>query len=261
MLIFLDVGEVLADRRAGIERAPGMARKGKNLYMVYPSQHPICRVQSPLGFDLCLRAVRSILRQDKFQIVSEALFPEDPGNSGVPRRQRHTVLVVWSASYACQALSTDRDAGLLVPFCLSVLEDGTHSMVAASCYTRLAVATGTVGIRILARVLDTKINQIFLQLSAHGSAHESVKQGGGTYRGIQYGSPERGMPDLVLFDDPVTKTTLALALDGSPVCPEAVRSKIKDSRQVFHEARVARNQSQLSDRSWDTAASAISCPV
>ena len=113
----------------------------------------------------------------------------------------------------------------------------------------------------LARVLDTKINQIFLELSAQGSAHESVKQGGGTYRGIQYGSPKRGMPDLVLFDDPVTKTTLALGLDGSPVCPETVRNKIRESRQVFQEAQVVRDQSQLCDRSWDIAASAISCPV
>jgi uncharacterized protein (DUF302 family) len=229
--------------------------------MVYPSQHPICRVQSPLGFDLCLRAVRSILRQDKFQIVSEALFPKEPGSTTVPQRQRHAVLVVWSASYAYQVLSTDGDSGLLMPFCLCVLEDGNHSIVAASYYGRFAVAIGRVGIRILARVLDTKINQMFLELSAHGSAHESVRQGGGTYRGIQYGSPKRGMPDLVLFDDPVTKTTLALALDGSPVCPEAVRSKIRDSRQVFHDAQVARNHSKLPDRSWDTAASAISCPV
>lgn len=163
--------------------------------MVYPSQHPIHRVQSPLSFDVCLRAVRSILRQDKFQIVSEALFPKEPA------------------------------------------------------------------IRILARVLDTKINQMFLKLSAQGSAHESVKQGGGTYRGIQYGSPKRGMPDLVLFDDPVTKTTLALALDGSPVCPEAVRNKIRESRQVFQEAQVVRDQSQLCDRSWDIPARAISGPV
>ena len=229
--------------------------------MVYPSQHPIHRVQSPLSFDLCLRAVRSILRQDKFQIVSEALFPKEPGSARVPRRQRHAVLVVCSVSCTNQVLSTDRDAALLMPFCLSVLEDGTHSIVAASSYTRLAVATGTVAIRILARVLDTKINQMFLKLSAQGSAHESVKQGGGTYRGIQYGSPKRGMPDLVLFDDPVTKTTLALALDGSPVCPEAVRNKIMESRQVFQEAQVARDQSQLCDRSWDIAARAISCPV
>ena len=148
-----------------------------------------------------------------------------------------------------------------MPFCLSILEDGTRSMVAASCYTRVDVDIEPVGVRILARVLDREINQIFLELSAHGSAYEAVKQGDGTYRGIQYGSPKRGMPDLVLFDDPVTKTTLALALDGSPVCPEAVKNKIRDSRQVFEEARVARNQSKLPDRSWDIAASAISCPV
>lgn len=218
-------------------------------------------LQSPLAFDLCLKAVRSILRQENFEVVSEALVREKPCGDKGQKYQRLAVLVVWNASYAYQAVAMDCNAGLLMPFCLSILEDESCSVVAASHYTGAAVDTASAQIRVLARVLDTKISQIFQELSAHGWVHDVVKQGGGIYRGIQYGSPERGMPDLVLFDDPVTKTTLALAFDGSPVCPEAVATKISSSRKVFQEAQAAREGTTLPDRSWDDAGTRISWAV
>lgn len=192
--------------------------------------------QSPLAFEVCLKAVRWILRQEQFEVVSEVLLHEKLCESRGQERQRLTVLVVWSATYASQALSIDRDAGLLMPFCLAVIEDGTHSIVATAHRARLAVDKSSVGIRVLTRVLDDKIMQVFLQLCTHDSAREAVIQGGGSYRGIQHGSPERGIPDLVLFNDPVTNTTLALVFDGSPVSCEAVKAKIRDSRKVFDEA-------------------------
>ena len=147
-----------------------------------------------------------------------------------------------------------------MPFCLSILEDGTDSIVTGPACTYLALTAESVGIRAWAGVLDAKINRIFSQLATHGPIQEAVKRGGGTYRGIQYGSPERGVPDLFLFDDPVTKTTLALTLDGSSVCSKRVKRKISESRKVFHEARVAHNGGKLSDWSWDPVDTVVSCP-
>ena len=62
---------------------------------------------------------------------------------------------------------------------------------------------------------------------------EAVTRGGGEYRGIQCGSHRKGIPDLVLFNDPITGTTLAMVLEEEPITPRAIRSKIARSREVF----------------------------
>ena len=62
---------------------------------------------------------------------------------------------------------------------------------------------------------------------------EAVTRGGGEYRGIQRGSDRKGIPDLVLFNDPITGTTLALILEEEPITPRAIRLKIARSRAMF----------------------------
>ena len=205
-------------------------------------------IQSPLTFEQCLKAVRRVLEEEGFQILSETVLSENPHSRREPERRRLAVLVLWSASFAYQALSVDREAGLLVLFCVTVLEAETGSVVASGACTAFAVATGTIGIRAVARVVQAKVKQVFFRLSVRGSVHEAVKEGGGTYRGIQYGSPETGMPDLVLFDDPVTKTTLAPVLDGPCVRSEAVSAKIMKSRKVFCDAQLTHGGLEPTDK-------------
>lgn len=59
----------------------------------------------------------------------------------------------------------------------------------------------------------------------------AVRRGGGQYVGIQRGLGTADVPDLVLFNDPQTGSTLALAI--SQVSPWRVRAKIQDSRFRF----------------------------
>lgn len=72
-----------------------------------------------------------------------------------------------------------------------------------------------------------------LHVCLEQSTEEAVIRGGGEYRGIQRGSHQRGVPDLVLFNDPITGTTLALVLKAQPITARAIRSKISRSRAVF----------------------------
>lgn len=60
-----------------------------------------------------------------------------------------------------------------------------------------------------------------------------VFAGGGEYQGIQRGELEKGIPDLVLFNDPATHTTLALAIRQAPITASVVHKKIARSRQLF----------------------------
>ena len=61
----------------------------------------------------------------------------------------------------------------------------------------------------------------------------SVREGGGEYVGIQRGVPQAGSPDLVLFNDPLTGTTLALVASEAVVTMHRVRTKIAHSRMAF----------------------------
>lgn len=64
-----------------------------------------------------------------------------------------------------------------------------------------------------------------------GENDAAIKQGGGVPGGIQKGDPEIDIPDLVLFHDPTTGSTLALK--AGDVTPEAVREHIQQSRAQY----------------------------
>ena len=65
------------------------------------------------------------------------------------------------------------------------------------------------------------------------SAVMAIHAGGGEYLGIQPGLPQAGVPDLVLFNDPLTGTTLALIVNAMPVTVRRVRRKIARSRFAY----------------------------
>lgn len=61
----------------------------------------------------------------------------------------------------------------------------------------------------------------------------TVLAGGGDYCGIQHGSRQFGVPDLILLNDPITGTTLALVANASRMTAQQVEAKIKRSRALF----------------------------
>ena len=65
------------------------------------------------------------------------------------------------------------------------------------------------------------------------SAVVAIHAGGGEYLGIQSGLPQTGVPDLVLFNDPLTGTTLALIVNAMPITARRVRTKIARSRFAY----------------------------
>jgi hypothetical protein len=73
-------------------------------------------------------------------------------------------------------------------------------------------------------------------------AEGAVLDGGGEYVGIQRGSRHKGIPDMVLFNDPMTRTTLALVVSATPVTAQQVRAKIAHSRFVFARVRKSRGR-------------------
>lgn len=68
-----------------------------------------------------------------------------------------------------------------------------------------------------------------------GRHDEAIKQAGAVPGGIQTGDPEIEVPDLVLFHDPQTGSTLALPADK--VTPENVTKQMEKSREQFATAK------------------------
>ncbi len=82
-----------------------------------------------------------------------------------------------------------------------------------------------------------------------------IREGGGEYVGIQRGVWQAGSPDLVLFNDPLTGTTLALAASAAFVTVQCVRTKIAESRLVFAAMREsgAYRESRQGDLPWNSS--------
>src|SRR6266403_3169928 len=64
--------------------------------------------------------------------------------------------------------------------------------------------------------------------------NETIKQGGAIPGGIQKGDKEIGIPDLALFHDPTTGSTLALPTNK--MSADAVKDQLKKSRQMYLDA-------------------------
>ena len=81
------------------------------------------------------------------------------------------------------------------------------------------------------------------------SVRTIIREGGGEYVGIQRGVWQAGNPNLVLFNYPMTGTTLALA---AIVTAQRVRAKIADSRAMFVAMRKsgAYRKSRQGDLPW-----------
>ncbi len=80
-----------------------------------------------------------------------------------------------------------------------------------------------------------------------------IREGGGEYVGIQHGVWQVGSPDLVLFNDPLTGTTLALVAGAAFVTVQRVRAKIAGSRSAFAAMREsgAYRESRQRDLRWE----------
>jgi len=76
-------------------------------------------------------------------------------------------------------------------------------------------------------------------------AMAAIDAGGGEYVGIQRGVPQTAMPDLILFNDPLTHTTLALAVNEGPITAQSVQAKIALSRHVFRQMKKGNGRTSL----------------
>lgn len=123
-------------------------------------------IQIPVKFESCLSFLRQTLRRKGFQVLAEVPFRREFERHVGLDWQNYTVLVVWSPFLAYQALLSERDAGIFIPFHFVVAENGKTTLVAATNHGLFGQVTGRIGLQVLARHLTGKIREIFSELSA-----------------------------------------------------------------------------------------------
>ena len=139
-------------------------------------------LRTTLGFQQCLDLLRQKLQREDFRVVSEVPFHRELAKSVGIQWQKYTVLVIWSPFHAYQALLSDRDGGLFMPFNVVIAEDTGYTSVAVTNHALAGFSEGPIGIQVLVRELNRKMRQVFLELANHevipgnGTATRSTKE-------------------------------------------------------------------------------------
>lgn len=123
-------------------------------------------LRTTLGFQECLDLLRQKLLREGFRIISEVQFDREFERAVGLRWQKYTVLVIWNPFRAYQALLSDRDGGLFMPFNVVVAEDAGYTSVSVTNHAS-SLIDGPIGIRVLVRELNRKMRDVFLELGSH----------------------------------------------------------------------------------------------
>lgn len=124
-------------------------------------------LRTTLGFVACLDLLRQKLQREGFRVVSEVQFDREFEKAVGLRWQKYTVLVVWSPFHAYQALLSDRDGGLFMPFNVVISEDMGYTSMSVTNHAASGFIRGPIGIQVLVREMNRKMRQIFLEFATH----------------------------------------------------------------------------------------------
>ncbi len=123
-----------------------------------------------LPFARCLVLLRQSLSRSGFRILAEIPFDREFEQHVGLGWNRYTVLLVWSPFQAYQAVLTDQEAGILLPFHLIVAEgpEGTH--VAATDVAMLGHLSGKLALELLGGDINRKLQDICSDLRSLGNS-------------------------------------------------------------------------------------------
>lgn len=128
--------------------------------------------RTTMPFLRTLSVLREALKRNGFEVLGELPLHLELTRKVGLRCQPYTVLVVWSPFDAYQAVLSDRDGGLLVPFNITVAQHGETTMVAATNHSHLSLNDAPIGVRILAQALGRKVRRLFFELAMQESVSD-----------------------------------------------------------------------------------------
>jgi uncharacterized protein (DUF302 family) len=145
--------------------------------IIVPPENVIA-VQTDVGFERTLESLRIELPRHEFRILGEVNFSRELDSLIGLATPLYAVLIVWHPFSAYQALLSDLNGGLMVPFNLAVYQNGNVTTVSVLNQPSL-MAEAPLGIRVLGQELNRRMRKVMLEL-------------GTLKRGIDYHRVERG---------------------------------------------------------------------
>lgn len=133
--------------------------------IISPPENVIA-IQTAMGFEQTLAALRTELMAREFRIVAEVDFRRELDSPIGIASSRYQVLVVLHRFSAYQAILSDPNGGLMVPFNVAVYENGTITVVSVLHQPALN-QEASLGIRVLGQELNRSMRNVLLHLGTH----------------------------------------------------------------------------------------------
>ena len=127
----------------------------------------VIAVETAMGFNQILESLRVELPRQNFHILTEVDFSRELDSQIGLSTSRYIVLIVWHAFSAYQALLSDPNGGLMVPFNLVVHQHGCVTTVSV-LFQPLLAQEASLGIRVLGQDLNRRMRDVMLHVGAHG---------------------------------------------------------------------------------------------
>ena len=142
--------------------------------IIAPPENVIA-VQTTMGFSRVIASLRNELPRRGFRVVTElSLDRELKTQIGVVASQ-YTVFVVWHPFSAYQAVLSDPNGGLMVPFNVALYENEGVTTISV-LNQPLLTSDASLGVRILGQELNRRMRELLLHLAAYESSSTSGVQ-------------------------------------------------------------------------------------
>lgn len=130
--------------------------------IIAPPENVIA-VRTEVGFGRTLESLRIELPRHEFRILGEVNFSRELDSVIGLINAPYAVLIVWHPFAAYQALLSNPNGGLMVPFNLAVYQHGDVTTVSVLSQPSL-LPEASLGIRALGQELNRKIRGVMLEL-------------------------------------------------------------------------------------------------
>lgn len=134
---------------------------------------------APLPFAQCLGSLRQLLPRRGFRVLAEIAFDREFENNLGVGWKRYTVLLIWSPFDAYQAVLSEQEAGLLIPFHLVVVEGAQGTHLSTTDVAMLGRLSGQIGLELLGGTIGRRMQNVYSDLCSRGNVSaESSPHGG-----------------------------------------------------------------------------------
>lgn len=134
---------------------------------------------TPLPFAQCLASLRQLLSRSGFSVLSEIPFDREFEHHLGLGWKRYTVLLIWSPFDAYQAVLSEQEAGILIPFHLVVAEGPEGTRLCTTDVAMLGRLSGQIGLELLGGDIGRRMKDVYSDLCSQGNlSPESSRNGG-----------------------------------------------------------------------------------